>query len=69
MDDAIVSSIDDSKTIYKVVINAGNVDKDLKHMNYVLESEFNSKKKDVKLVYRKDLSQVALQGPASAEVL
>jgi glycine cleavage system aminomethyltransferase T len=52
IDDAIVSLIDDNKTIYKVVINAGNVDKDLKHMNNILESEFNSKKKDVKLVYR-----------------
>lgn len=66
IDDCMITKKSDH--IY-MVINAGCIDKDLKHM-YEQLSLFNSKHNaDVSIDYLQDRSLVALQGPKAASVL
>lgn len=63
-DDTVITAYKDH--IY-MVVNAACKNKDLKHMNTVLEDEFQGK--DVKLETLDDRSLLAVQGPRTAEAL
>jgi aminomethyltransferase len=64
IDDSIMSNFGDH---HHAVINAGNTDIDLAHFDQVLEERFQGK--DVRYEVLKDRALLALQGPASMDIL
>ncbi|QDZ20064.1 glycine cleavage system protein T [Chloropicon primus] len=66
IDDTVITKIDGERVYF--VVNAGNREKDLKHINAHL-SEWKASGKDVSLTTHEDRALLAVQGPEAANTL